>query len=172
VSAAAARQEEPETPKVDPTDPAARRAFEERLARELAEAEAEKDPIKALGIDVTELAPADFEQHEIRTQPMGRITDAQSIARVWLTHSEVSTRYPKEDRVARSMARDAAAFWWKRKRTLRGLVLHRTFPCLGKFRVANEGAESGPIVVVCDRCGMCFGVDRDEFQTALDATLV
>jgi hypothetical protein len=171
VSAAAARQEEPETPKVDPTDPAARRAFEERVARELAEAEAEKDPIRALGIDVTELAPADFGRHGIRTQPMGRIAEAKSIARVWLTHSEFSTRYPKEDKVARGMARGAASWWWRRNGTLRGLTLHRTFPCLGRMRVVNEGVETVPFIVTCDVCGFTTGVRQDEFQAAMDATL-
>lgn len=129
------------------------------------------EPVKPLGIDVTELAPADYEEHGIRTAPMSRIAEARSIARVWLTHSEFSTRYPKEDKVARGMARGAASWWWKRNGTLRGLTLHRTFPCLGRMRVVNEGAETVPIIVTCDVCGFTTGVRQDEFQAAMDATL-
>lgn len=132
----------------------------------------EEEEAVPLLVDVSELAPAEYREHGIGTRAAARVADARTTARVWLTHSEVSTRYPKEDKVARASARNAAAFWWKKHGTLDGLMLHRTFPCLGKFRVVNEAAETGPIVVVCDVCGHCFGVDREEFQAALDATLV
>jgi hypothetical protein len=56
--------------------------------------------------------------------------------------------------------------------SIKGLRLRRSFPCLGKFRVENEAAETGPIVVVCDVCGSRFGVRRDEYEKAYNDTLM
>lgn len=161
--------EQAEKPKVDPED---RAAFEARVARDLAEAAAVKEAAAMVGFDVTSLPPAEYEERGITLRPLSRRADVSVTARIWLTHSEVDTRYPIGAKIQRALAREAVSFWWARKRTLKGLRLHRTFPCLGKFRVQNEVSETGPVIVVCDVCGECFGVRRDEYQAAIEATLV
>lgn len=159
-----------EKPKVDPGD---RAAFEARAERDLAEsAPVAADPVAALGFDVTDLSPAEFQERGITLSPDPRREDVGLGGSVWLTHSEVASRYRSRDNIDRALARQAAGHHWARHGTLKGLRLHRTFPCLGKYRVQNVGAETGPMIVVCEVCGDTFGVRRDEFQAALDATLV
>jgi hypothetical protein len=123
------------------------------------------DPVAVVGFDVTALAVAELEQAGIRLAPTQH--PISPVARRWLTHSEVASRYPKRDAIDRSLAR-ASASWWAARHggKIAGMVLARSFPCLGTYRVENADAQTGPVIVVCDVCGDRFGVRRDEFDAA------
>jgi len=121
-----------------------------------------------IGFDVTSLSPEDFRRRGIRLSPFPHVASVGATDRLWLTHSQVAVRYPSRDLIDRSSARAAAGEHFAKHGSLEGLRLHRTFPCLGRFRVENGTATTGPVIVVCDVCGDRFGVRRSEFDKSIN----
>jgi hypothetical protein len=121
------------------------------------------DPnVKALGgFDVTAMSVAELEAKGVKLQP--RANPPQS-GRRWLTHSEYDGRNRDHAVVARAYARARAHDHVKATGELDGLVLQRSFPCLGIFRLV-EDFEKGPAVVACSVCGeelaVMWGHDDD-----------
>jgi hypothetical protein len=111
----------------------------------------ETDPnVKALsGFDICAMSVAELEAEGVRLEP--RANPPQS-GRRWLTHSEYDGRNRAHAVVARAYARAQAHHHVKATGELKGLVLRRSFPCLGSFLLVEE-FEHGPQVLACDVCG-------------------
>lgn len=119
----------------------------------------DRDPnvVDLQGFDVTALAPADFDRHGIVLDPhLVMVEPGRN--RAWITHSQFLSEPAGrefdlyERAVARRKARDHVA----RTGSLKGLRLHRSFPCPGMLRVVSQ---DGPMVEVqCQACGTSYGV--------------
>lgn len=108
-------------------------------------------------IDPTELSPAELEAHGVRLQP-GRPLDVDRGSAVITTHSQATPPQSSGDHLDRVSARYAAFIHWQKHKSLKGLTLKRSFPCLGTFRVVEpprvaDSGKSTPAVGQCDACG-------------------
>jgi hypothetical protein len=108
-------------------------------------------------LDPTALSPDELRQAGVILSGYCHAEMRPTGGTVWRSHSEYLAANPHIDQVQRSQARQAATAHLGGHDTLAGLVLPRSFPCLGRFRVVQDDLKR-PAVVVCDLCGERLGV--------------
>ena len=115
--------------------------------------------------DPTALSPADLEAAGVILSGYCHDDMRPSTGAIWKSHGEYLADNPRVDQVQRSAARMAALRHLGGHDTLAGLVLPRSFPCLGRFRIVVDDGRR-PATVVCDRCGERLGVTQEAIKGA------
>lgn len=108
-------------------------------------------------LDPTTLSPAELDAAGVIISGYCHADMRPTAGAVWRSHSEHLAANPRTDEIQRSAARLAAMRHFGGHETLAGLVLPRSFPCLGRFRIVSDDGKR-PATVVCDRCGDRLGV--------------
>jgi hypothetical protein len=108
-------------------------------------------------LDPTALSPDELRQAGVILSGYCHAEMRPTGGAVWRSHSEYLAANPHIDQVQRSQARLAAMAHLGAHDSLAGLLLPRSFPCLGRFRIVQDDGKR-PAVVICDRCGERLGV--------------
>lgn len=116
-------------------------------------------------LDPTALSPNDLRQAGVILSGYCHAEMRPTAGAVWRSHSEYLSANPHVDQVERSEARLAAMRHLGGHDTLAGLVLPRSFPCLGSFRIVDDDGKR-PATVACDRCGYRLGVTQKALEAA------
>src|SRR4051794_9051279 len=103
-------------------------------------------------LDPTALSPAELRQAGVILAGYCHAEMRPTGGAVWRSHSEYLADNPAVDQVQRSAARIAAMRHLGGHDSLAGLVLPRSFPCLGQFRIVKDDGKR-PATVVCGTCG-------------------
>ena len=114
-------------------------------------------------LDPTTLSPSELAAAGVILSGYHSADMRPSSGAVWRTHSEWLAANPRADAVQRSEARRAAMAHLGGHDSLAGLVLPRSFPCLGRFRIVEDDGRR-PATVACERCGYRLGVAQGALE--------
>jgi hypothetical protein len=118
-------------------------------------------------LDPTTLAPAELLAAGVILSGYCSADMRPSSGAVWRSHSEYLKANRAADEIERSAARRAAMAHLGGHDSLAGLVLPRSFPCLGSFRIVDDDGKR-PATVACDRCGFRLGVTQKALAEAAE----
>jgi hypothetical protein len=114
-------------------------------------------------LDPTALSPAELVAAGVIFSGYCHPDMRPSAGAVWRSHSEYLKANPAVDAVQRSEARFSAMAHLGGHDSLAGLVLPRSFPCLGSFRIVEDDGKR-PATVACSACGYRLGVAPEAFK--------
>jgi hypothetical protein len=117
--------------------------------------------------DPTTMAPAELLAAGVILSGYCHPDMRPSAGAVWRSHSEYLKANPAVDAVQRSEARLAAMVHLGGRDSLAGLVLPRSFPCLGSFRIVEDDGKR-PATVACSACGYRLGVAQEALKAAAE----